>query len=102
MQPAKKTHSSYYRPAPSFRALKIIYFGFTNWLASAYESTLGALFSHLSWNSTLYCALGTALTLILVATLVSAQAFLRSRGREELFSMLAFGQAQERPSDFYI
>ena len=100
--PAKKTHSSYYRPAPSFRAFKVVCFAVGNWLAAAYDSTLGALFSHLSWNATLYCALGTAVALIFAACMFSLQAFRRSRGREDLFSILAFGEAQERPSDFHI
>ena len=100
--PPLKTHSAYYRPAPSFRALKVIVSGFAEWISGAYAKTLGALFSHLSWNSTLYCALATALALIFVACALSVQAFRQSRGRTSLFSILAFGEAQERPSDFYI
>ena len=68
----------------------------------AYDATLGALFNHFSWNVTLYCALATALLLIFTACAFSAHAMQKSRGRSALFSMLAFGEAQERPSNFYI
>ena len=98
----QKTHSSYYRPLPSFRALKVIVRATWIGACEAYDATLGALFNHFSWNVTLYCALATALLLIFTACAFSAHAMQKSRGRSALFSMLAFGEAQERPSNFYI
>ena len=100
--PPQKTHSSYYRPLPSFRALKVISLAVWRGIVNFYEATLGALFDHFSWNATLYCALGTALFLVFAACALSVHALNKSRGRPALFSMLAFGEAQERPSNFYI